>query len=87
MLSYIDPDEFAAWRNHPITQYVLKGVDLMREEVRGETMHIFFDADGFVNPDHHWLIHYNRGVFDAYSTISGITLDELTRAHNGEDEE
>lgn len=81
MLTSLDPDEFLAWKAHPITRHVLESFAMMGEQVRDETMRHFFEADGFIYGPDRWRIDYNRGAFDAYQTVTSITLDEIERVY------
>lgn len=80
----IDPEEFAAWREHPITRWTLEAMSLKAEDIRATYMHVYFHNDPKVEDVPQ--MNFQRGLYAAYSSIAAVTHAELTQIYAEADE-
>ncbi len=80
----IDPEEFAAWREHPVTKWMLEAMALNADEIKQTYIHRYFHnipSEADISQ-----MNYERGQFDAFQSIASITHGELTAIYAATDE-
>lgn len=78
----IDADEYASWKEHPVTQFYMNAIKYAVDETRANFIAYAFDADGH-DP---YQLAFWRGQYSAYEGMLNSNYADIKVLHESQKE-
>ena len=80
----VSADDFAQWRDDPITKAVMRLIVYRGEDLREDFVNRYFNTYALRKRDDMHMVHFNRGIAEGYRRVLAIDAHDLIEGLEGQ---